>query len=50
MPPRQRAAVTLRYAADLDYAAIAAALRCSPDAARRSVHEGLEKLRRKEAA
>jgi RNA polymerase sigma factor (sigma-70 family) len=49
-PPKQRAAITLRYAADLDYAAIGSALRCSPDAARRSVHEGLAKLRRKEAA
>jgi RNA polymerase sigma factor (sigma-70 family) len=45
LPDRQRGAVTLRYAADLDYAAIGAALGCSPDAARRSAHEGIKKLR-----
>jgi RNA polymerase sigma factor (sigma-70 family) len=50
LPPKQRAAITLRYAADLDYAAIGVALHCSADAARRSAHEGLQKLRRKEAA
>lgn len=48
LPPKQRAAVTLRYAADLDYTTIGTALRCTPDAARRSVHEGLQKLRRQE--
>jgi RNA polymerase sigma factor (sigma-70 family) len=45
LPSRQRAAVTLRYAADLDYAAIGTALGCSADAARRSAHEGIKKLR-----
>lgn len=50
LPPKQRAAVTLRYAADLDYAAIGVALHCSAGAARRSAYEGLEKLRDKEAA
>ena len=50
LPPKQRAAIVLRYAADLDYAAIGIALHCSADAARRSAHEGLEKLRRKEIA
>ena len=45
LPARQRQAVTLRYAADLDYAAIGAALGCSADAARRSAHEGVKKLR-----
>lgn len=45
LPAKQRAAVTLRYAADLDHAAIARVLGCSPEAARRSVHEGLERLR-----
>ena len=45
LPARQRQAVTLRYAADLDYAAIGAALGCSADAARRSAHEGIKKLR-----
>ena len=48
LPPKQRAAITLRYGADLDYAAIGQALDCSADAARRSVHEGLSKLRREE--
>jgi len=50
LPPKQRAAITLRYAADLDYAAIGIALDCSADAARRSAFEGLRTLRRKEAA
>jgi RNA polymerase sigma factor (sigma-70 family) len=45
LPPKQRAAVSLRYAADLDYAEVAAALECSQEAARRSVHEGLKRLR-----
>ncbi len=45
LPPKMRAAVTLRYAADLGYDGIATALDCSRDAARRSVHEGLERLR-----
>lgn len=46
LPAKMRAAVTLRYAADLDYAAIAKALRCSEEAARRSAHEGLKRLRK----
>ncbi|MDX6624247.1 MAG: hypothetical protein QOE75_2179 [Solirubrobacterales bacterium] len=46
LPPKQRAAVTLRYAADLPHGEIAAALGCSPDAARRSLHEGLKRLRK----
>jgi RNA polymerase sigma factor (sigma-70 family) len=50
LPAKQRAAVTLRYAADLGYDGIAAALACSEDAARRSVHEGLKKLRLEVAA
>lgn len=45
LPPKQRGAVALRYGADLDYADIAAALDCSLEAARRSVHEGLKRLR-----
>jgi RNA polymerase sigma factor (sigma-70 family) len=45
LPPKQRAAVTLRYASDLPHAEIAAALGCSPEAARRNLHEGLKKLR-----
>jgi RNA polymerase sigma factor (sigma-70 family) len=46
LPPKQRAAVTLRYASDLPHSEIAAALGCSPEAARRSLHEGLKRLRK----
>ena len=46
LPPKQRAAVTLRYACDLPHAEIAAALGCSPEAARRNLHEGLKRLRK----
>ena len=45
LPPTHRAAITLRYAADLSHAEVAAALGCSEEAARRSAHEGLKKLR-----
>jgi len=46
LPPRMREAVTLRHVADLPYDAVAATMGCSPEAARRSVHEGLTRLRR----
>jgi RNA polymerase sigma factor (sigma-70 family) len=46
LPPKQRAAVALRYACDLPHAEIGAALGCSPEAARRSLHEGIKRLRR----
>jgi RNA polymerase sigma factor (sigma-70 family) len=46
LPAKQRAAVTLRYACDLPHAEIAAALGCSPVAARRSLHEGMKRLRK----
>jgi RNA polymerase sigma factor (sigma-70 family) len=46
LPPKQRAAVELRYACDLPHAEIAAALGCSPAAARRSLHEGIKRLRK----
>jgi RNA polymerase sigma factor (sigma-70 family) len=46
LPSKQRAAVTLRYASDLPHAKIAAALGCSPEAARRSLHEGIKRLRK----
>jgi RNA polymerase sigma factor (sigma-70 family) len=49
LPPKQRAAVTLRFAADLPHAEIAAALDCSPEAARRSLHEGIKRLRKETA-
>jgi RNA polymerase sigma factor (sigma-70 family) len=46
LPPKQRVAVALRYGSDLPHAEIAAALGCSPEAARRSLHEGLKRLRK----
>jgi RNA polymerase sigma factor (sigma-70 family) len=46
LPPKQRAAVALRYGLDAEYATIAAAMGTSDDAARRNVHEGLKRLRR----
>jgi len=46
LPPRQRAAVALRYIGDLTHREIAAALGCSEEASRRSLHEGLATLRR----
>jgi RNA polymerase sigma factor (sigma-70 family) len=45
LPEKQRAAVAMRYLVDAGYSEIAAALDCSEDAARRSVHEGLKRLR-----
>ncbi|HYM46119.1 MAG TPA: sigma-70 family RNA polymerase sigma factor [Solirubrobacteraceae bacterium] len=46
LPPRQRSAVVLRFLADLAHREIAAAIGCSEQAARRSLHEGLLKLRK----
>lgn len=46
LPERQRSAVVLRYVNDLPHREIAAAIGCSEDAARRSLHEGLTKLRK----
>jgi RNA polymerase sigma factor (sigma-70 family) len=46
LPSKQRAAVALRYGSDLPHAEIAAALGCSPEAARRSLHEGIKRLRK----
>jgi RNA polymerase sigma factor (sigma-70 family) len=46
LPSRQRAAVVLRFVADLPHRDVAAAIGCSEDAARRSLHEGLTKLRK----
>jgi RNA polymerase sigma factor (sigma-70 family) len=45
LPPKMRGAVTLRFAADLTHAEIAVVLDCSEEAARRSLHEGLKRLR-----
>jgi RNA polymerase sigma factor (sigma-70 family) len=46
LPQRQRAAVALRYVGDLSHREIAAAIGCSEEASRRSLHDGLETLRR----
>ena len=46
LPEGQRSAVILRFAVDLRYGEIGAALDCSEDAARRRVHDGLRNLRR----
>jgi DNA-directed RNA polymerase specialized sigma24 family protein len=45
LPPKQRAAVLLRCAGDLSHSQVSAALGCSEEAARRSFHEGLKRLR-----
>ena len=46
LPPKQRAAVALRYGSDLPHSEIASALGCTPEAARRNLHEGLKRLRK----
>lgn len=45
LPPKERAAVVLRYGYDLDYAQIAAALGSSPDAARQAASAGVRRMR-----
>jgi RNA polymerase sigma factor (sigma-70 family) len=50
LPERQRSAVVLRFVGDLPHRQIAAAIGCSEEAARRSLHEGLRALRRDVAA
>lgn len=45
LPNKQRAAIALRFVADLRYREIGSALDCSEAAARRSVHDGLRNLR-----
>lgn len=45
LPTKQRTALALRYVADAAYSDIAAVMGTSEDAARRSVHEGLKRLR-----
>lgn len=45
LPAKQRAAVVLRFVNDLPHREIARVLDCSEAAARRSLHEGLAKLR-----
>jgi RNA polymerase sigma factor (sigma-70 family) len=46
LPERQRAAVALRYVGDLSHREIAAAIGCTEEASRRSLHDGLTTLRR----
>lgn len=50
LPPKMKAALLLRYAGDLTHAEVALALDCSEDAARRSAHEGLKRLRKELSA
>ena len=45
LPPKQREAVALRYAADLPFAEVGDAMGTSEEAARRNVHEALKTLR-----
>ena len=46
LPPRQRAAVLLRYGREMSYGEIAAVMRCSGESARANVSLGLRRLRR----
>ena len=50
LPHKQRAAIYHRFVEDLSYSEIGRRLRCSPGAARQSVHEGLKKLRAGDAS
>ena len=45
LPPKQRTALALRYVADAGHDEISAVMGTSEEAARRSVHEGLKRLR-----
>ena len=47
LPPKERAAVVLRYGNDLSYDQIASALASSPDAARQAASSGVRTLRRR---
>jgi RNA polymerase sigma factor (sigma-70 family) len=47
LPPKERAAVVLRYGYDLSYETIAAALGSSADAARAAASSGVRRLRKK---
>ena len=48
LPPKERAAVVLRYGYDLDYADIGAALGSNASAARQAASAGVRRLRKKE--
>ena len=50
LPPKERAAVVLRYGYDLEYAEIAAALGSSEEAARQAASSGVRRLRQKGVA
>jgi RNA polymerase sigma factor (sigma-70 family) len=50
LPPTERAAVVLRYAYDLAYDDIAAALGSSPEAARQAASSGIRRLRAERTA
>jgi RNA polymerase sigma factor (sigma-70 family) len=50
LPPKQRAAVLLRFAGDLTHAEVAIAMGTSEEAARRNAFEGLRKLRQEMTA
>ncbi len=45
LPPKQRAAIALRFLTDAPYAEIGEVMQTSEEAARRNVHEGLKRLR-----
>jgi RNA polymerase sigma factor (sigma-70 family) len=45
LPPKQRVAVVQRVVLDRPYEEVAAALGCTPEAARASVYQGLKRLR-----
>ncbi len=49
LPPKERAAVVLRYGYDLSYADIGDALGSSEEAARQAASSGVRRLRRKES-
>ena len=48
LPPKERAAVVLRYGYDLDYGQIGDALGSSAEAARQAASAGVRRIRRKE--
>jgi RNA polymerase sigma factor (sigma-70 family) len=47
LPPKERAAVVLRYGYDLSYDQIALALESSPEAARQATSTGVRRIRRR---
>lgn len=45
LPPKQRAALVMRYVQELEYDEIATALGCSEDSARANVYQAIKRLR-----